>query len=75
MYLPRLLAVFFLGFIIYRTIKARLRKRRIRQKEAQLGCLPPPVFQLTNGLGLPVKKGNFFFISNQKLKRDAVVLT
>ncbi|EED22387.1 cytochrome P450, putative [Talaromyces stipitatus ATCC 10500] len=56
MYLSRLLALFLVGFLIYRSIKARVRKRQIRQKEAQLGCLPPPVFKLTNGLGLPIKK-------------------
>ncbi|KAH8699215.1 putative cytochrome P450 [Talaromyces proteolyticus] len=42
--------------IVYKIIKSKNRKRRIRQREAELGCLPPPVFQLTNGFGLPLKK-------------------
>ncbi|CRG91890.1 hypothetical protein PISL3812_08944 [Talaromyces islandicus] len=56
MYLPKLLVLLVVGFIVYKKIKSKIRKRHIRQKEAELGCLPPPVFQLTNGLGLPVKK-------------------
>lgn len=57
MYLPKLLVLLVVGFIVYKKINSKIRKRRNRQKEAELGCLPPPVFQLTNGLGLPVKKG------------------
>ncbi|KAL1967364.1 hypothetical protein VTN77DRAFT_3148 [Rasamsonia byssochlamydoides] len=56
MYIFNLFLLLLVGAIAYRVIQSKIRKRRLREKAASWGCLPAPVFQLTNWLGIPAKK-------------------